>query len=208
MAWTYETLKTAIREYLVELDDDDLEANLDTIITQAEDRILKAVQMPDFRKNVTGTMTSGDQYLGIPDDFLSVYSLGVNDSGMEFLIYKDVNFLREAYPSASTEGTPRYYGIWDDAFFIVAPTPDQNFEVELHYFHKPESITVAVSGTSWLGTHAESSFFSVCLHEGYVFLKGDPDLMEKYKNQAEEAIAGLKQIGEARNRTDSYRSGI
>lgn len=208
MAWTYTTLKQALRDYLVELDDDDYEANLDVIIRQAEDRILKNVQMPDFRKNVTGTMTADDQYLGIPSDFLSAYSLGIDNSGMEFLIFKDVNFIREAYPSTSGTGTPRYYSIWDDDFFIVGPTPDQNYTVELHYFHKPESITVAADGTSWLGTHAESTLLSVCLHEGYVFLKGDQDLMQKYKEQAEQAIAGLKALGEGRNKTDSYRSGI
>ena len=208
MAWTFDTLKQAMRDYLVELDDDDLEANLSIIILQAEDRILKNVQMPDFRKNVTGSMSNGVQYLGIPDDFLAPYSLGLDNNGMEFLIFKDVNFIREAYPSAGYEGTPRYYGIWDDEFFIVGPTPDQNYTVELHYFHKPESITVSADGTSWLGTHAESTLLSACLHEAYVFLKGDQDLMAKYKEQFDTALAGLKLLGEGRNKTDSYRSGM
>jgi len=204
MAWTYTTLSQAIQDYL-ETDETTFVANIPVIVQQAEDRILKQVQLPDFRKNATGTATASDQYLGIPTDFLAPYSLALDNSGYEFLLFKDVSFIREAYPSAATTGVPKYYAIFDDDFFILGPTPNANFAVELHYFHKPTSIVTA--STSWLGTHAESALFSQCIHEAYVFLKGDPDLMAKYKEQADADVAALKLLGEGRNRIDNYRIG-
>lgn len=208
MAWTLTTLQTAIKDYVVEWDSD-FDSNLNVIITQAEDRILKNpnIQIPDFRKNVEGSMTADSQYLGIPDDFLAPYSLGVDNSGTEFLIFKDVNFIREAYPVVTDTATPRYYGIWDDEFFIVGPTPDANYDVELHYFHKPDSITVSGDGTSWLGTNAESCLFSGCILEAYIFLKGDADTLAKYEERYKEALAELGVLSEGRNTTDQYRSG-
>lgn len=202
MAWTYTTLKQAIQDKL-ETTETTFVSNLDIIIQQAEERLLKRVQLPDFRKSSTGTFTASNAYLAIPDDMLAPYSLAVDNSGYEYLLLKEVNFIREAYPSASTEGVPRYYAIFDDEFFIIGPTPDSNYDTELHYFYKPESIVTAA--TSWLGDHAEAALYSACIHEGYVFLKGDPDLMQVYKEQMDADIGDLKLLGEGRNRFDNYR---
>ena len=206
MAWTFTTLKTAIQDYL-ETSDSTFVSSLPTIITQAEDRILKSVQLPDFRVNKTGTMTSGNPYLQTPSDFLAAYSMAVDNSGYEYLLFKDVNFVRALYPDESATGVPKYYALFDDASFIVGPTPNANFTVELHYFYKPESITTAASGTSWLGTNAESTLLYGCLVEAYTFLKGDPDLMQLYMGRYDDALAKLKSLGEGYNTTDSYRSG-
>lgn len=206
MAWTFTTLKAAIQDYL-ETSDSTFVSSLPTIITQAEDRILKSVQLPDFRVNKTGTMTSGNPYLQTPSDFLAAYSMAVDNSGYEYLLFKDVNFVRALYPDESATGVPKYYALFDDASFIVGPTPNANFTVELHYFYKPESITTAASGTSWLGTNAESTLLYGCLVEAYTFLKGDPDLMQLYMGRYDDALAKLKSLGEGYNTTDSYRSG-
>ena len=206
MAWTFTTLKTAIQDYL-ETTESTFVATLPTIIQQAEDRILKSVQLPDFRVNKTGSMTTDNAYLQVPSDFLAPYSLAVDNSGYEFLLFKDVNFIRELYPDATATGVPKYYAIFDDNSFIVGPTPNADFSVELHYFYKPESITVSVSGTSWLGDHAESTLLYGCLVEAYTFLKGDADLLQLYMARYEDALAKLKSLGEGYNTTDSYRSG-
>lgn len=204
MAWTYATLTASLKTYL-QKDEPVFNAEIPTIVKQAEDRILKQVQLPDFRKNVTGSTTGSDQYLGIPTDFLAPYSLAVDNDGLEFLLFKEVNFIREAYPSVAVTGVPKHYAIFEDDFFILAPTPDTTYSVELHYFYRPASIVT--NGTSWLGTHAESALFSACLLEAYIFLKGDPDLLAAYNTRAETAMADLKVLGEGRNRTDMYRSG-
>lgn len=206
MAWTFTTLKTAIQDYL-ETTESTFVSTLPTIITQAEDRILKSVQLPDFRINKTGTMTSGNSYLEVPSDFLAPYSLAVDNSGYEYLLFKDVNYIRELYPSASATGIPKYYALFDDTAFIVGPTPNANLAVELHYFYKPESITVSASGTSWLGSNAESTLLYGCLVEAYTFLKGDPDLFQLYMGRYDDALMKLKSLGEGYNTTDSYRAG-
>lgn len=202
MAWTYATLNQAIQDYM-ESDETTFVNNIPVIVKQAEDRILKQVQLPDFRKNTSGSMTASNQYLGIPTDFLAPYSLAVDNSGYEYLLFKEVNFVREVYPDFTTTGVPRYYAIFQDDYFLLGPTPNANFDTELHYFYRPTSIYDA--GTSWLGTHAENALLNVCLHEAYIFLKGDPDLMQKYREQAEMDIAALKLLGEGRNRMDTYR---
>jgi hypothetical protein len=204
MAFTYTTLKATIQDY-VQSTETDFVANIDTIIKQAEDRILKSVQLPDFRVNKLGSLTSGNQYLTMPSDFLAPYSLAVDDSGYEYLIFKDVNFIREAYPSSSTTGTPKYYAIFDENTFILGPSPDDDFTVELHYFHKPASIVD--DGTSWLGTNAESVLLYGCLVEAYTFLKGEADLLQVYMARYQEALEDLKGLGEGYSTTDSYRSG-
>lgn len=206
MAWTYTTLKTAIQDYL-QTTETSFVTNLPTFITQAEERILRTVQLPDFRKNVTGTLTSGDQYLAMPSDFLSQYSLAIDNTGYEYLLFKDANFIRESFPSSSTQGVPKYYGIFDDANFIIGPTPNANFAVELHYLYKPASITTDPSGTSWLGTNAENALLYGSLIEAYVYLKGDPDMMSLYQSKFDESLAQLKILGEGFNTTDNYRSG-
>jgi hypothetical protein len=206
MAWTFTTLKAAIQDYL-ETTETSFVANLPAIIRQAEDRILKSVQLPDFRKNSIGTTSDGNKYLQVPDGFLAPYSLALDNSGYEFLLFKDVNFIREAYPVATDKGTPKYYGIFDSENFILGPTPSSNFAVELHYFYKPDSITTASSGTSWLGTNAESTLLYGSLVEAYTFLKGEADLMQLYVGRYEEAITNLKGLAEGYDTTDSYRSG-
>lgn len=206
MAWTYTTLKTAIQDYL-QTTETSFVTNLPTFITQAEERILRTVQLPDFRKNVTGTLTSGDQYLAMPSDFLSQYSLAIDNTGYEYLLFKDANFIRESFPSSTAQGVPKYYGIFDDANFIIGPTPNANFAVELHYLYKPASITTDPSGTSWLGTNAENALLYGALIEAYVYLKGDPDMMSLYQSKFDESLAQLKILGEGYNTTDNYRSG-
>ena len=206
MAWTYTTLKSTIQDYL-ETTETTFVNNLGVIVSQAEDRILKTVQLPDFRKSTTGAMTSGNSYLSTPSDFLSPYSLALNNSGYEYLIFKDVNFIREAYPVAATTGVPKYYGLFNETSFILGPTPGSGYSVELHYFYKPESITTASAGTSWLGTNAESALLNASLVEAYTFLKGEPDLLQLYEGRYQEAIAQLQKLGEGCSTTDSYRSG-
>ena len=206
MAWTFTTLKNAIQDYL-ETTETTFVNNLSIIITQAEDRILNSVQLPDFRKNVTGTTTDGTPYLTMPSDFLAPYSLSVDNSGYEYLLFKDVNFIREAYPAATTEGVPKYYAVFDENTFILGPTPSSNLTAELHYFYKPESITASSDGTSWLGTNAESALLYGSLVEAYTFLKGDADMLNIYMTRYNEALADLKNIGEGYDTTDSYRSG-
>ena len=206
MAFTYTTLKQTIQDYL-ETTESTFVANLPTIVAQAEERILKEVQLPDFRKNVTGSLTANNQYLSAPTDYLGIYSIAVDNSGYEYLLNKDVNFIREAYPLSTVTGVPKYYGVFDERTLIVAPTPNASFAVELHYFYRPESITVSSSGTSWLGDNAENALLYGCLVESYTFLKGDAELLQLYMAQYAEAIGRLKTLGEGYGTTDSYRSG-
>lgn len=206
MAFTYTTLKQTIQDYL-ETTETTFVSNLPNIITQAEERILKEIQLPDFRKNVTGSLSADNQYLSTPTDYLAIYSLAVDNSGYEYLLNKDVNFVREAYPVSTVTGVPKYYAIFNETTIIVAPTPSSSFNVELHYFYRPESITVAASGTSWLGDNAENALLYGSLVESYTFLKGDPDLLQLYKVQYDEAVNRLKTLGEGYGTTDSYRSG-
>ena len=206
MAFTFTTLKSAMQDYLQNTETTFVN-DLATIIVQAENRILKSVQLPDFRKNTTGTMTSDNAYLSTPTDFMAPYSLALDNSGYEFLLFKDVNFIREAYPVSSTTATPKYYALFDDDSFILGPTPNSNYSVELHYFYKPTSITTSGDGTSWLGDNAETVLLYGCLVEGYTFMKGEPDLLAVYEKQYQDALMNLKSLGEGYSTTDSYRSG-
>tara|TARA_R110000796_G_scaffold79588_2_gene176726 strand:+ start:474 stop:1115 length:642 start_codon:yes stop_codon:yes gene_type:complete len=206
MAWTLTTLKSTIQDYLQNTETTFVN-DLSTIIVQAENRILKSVQLPDFRKNSTGTMTSGNAYLNTPTDFMAPYSLALDNSGYEYLLFKDVNFIREAYPVSSTTATPKYYALFDDASFIVGPTPNSSYAVELHYFYKPTSITTSGDGTSWLGNNAETALLYGCLVEGYTFMKGEQDMLAVYQKQYEDALMQLKSLGEGYSTTDNYRSG-
>tara|TARA_R100000700_G_scaffold29920_1_gene36854 strand:+ start:1732 stop:2373 length:642 start_codon:yes stop_codon:yes gene_type:complete len=206
MAFTFTTLKTAIQDY-TQNSETTFVNNLPVIIKQAEDRILKSIQLPDFRKNVTGTLTDGNEYLATPTDFLAPYSLAVDNSGYEYLVFKDVNFIKEAYPVSTTKGIPKYYAIFDSNTFIVGPTPNANLSAELHYFYKPQSITESADGTSWLGTNAESSLLYGSLYEAYTFMKGEQDVMQLYATRYQEALKELKELGEGYDTTDNYRSG-
>ena len=207
MAFTFTTLKTAIQDYL-ESSETTFVNNLPLIIQQAEQRILRTAQIPDLRKNVTGTLTKGNPYLAMPTDFLAPYSLAIENTGSEFLLFKDVNFMREAYPVSTTEGVPKYYSIFDAYNFIVGPTPSANYAAELHFMFEPESITVSATGKSWLGTNAEMTLLYSCLVEGYTFLKGSGDQMQWYNSKFEDAVSRLKSLGEGYDTTDNYRSGI
>tara|TARA_Y100001937_G_scaffold43862_1_gene61874 strand:+ start:17551 stop:18192 length:642 start_codon:yes stop_codon:yes gene_type:complete len=203
---TYAELKSAIQNYL-QNSETQFVSDLPTIIKQAENRILKTVKLPVFRKNVTGTLTSGNEYLATPTDFLDNYSLSfTNSSEQTFLLFKDVNFIREAYPNKSTTGLPKHYAIFDNTSFIVGPTPNSNFTVELHYFYSPTSITAgADSGTTWLSTNAENALLYGSLLEGYTYMKGEPDIMQMYEKRYEQALVRLKTLAEGENTTDHYR---
>ena len=201
----YTELKAQIWAYL-QTDDDGLGGMTDTIIRQAEERIVRSVQLPNFRKNVTGNATGGVKYLSTPSDFLSAYSLAVIVSGdQSYLLPKDVAFIREAYPTASTTGVPKYYAIFDDNTFLLGPAPTTGYDFELHYYYEPASIVD--TSTSWLGDNAENALLYGCLVEGYTVLKGDPELMQVYVDRYIDALTQLKTLGEGRDRSDTYRNG-
>ena len=208
MSWTFTTLKTAIQDY-TQNTESTFVTNLPIIIVQAENRIIKSVELPNFRQNVTGTLTSGNPYLSTPSDYLYPFSLAVLDSSnnYDYLLNKDVSFIREAYPTASTTGSPKFYAQFDDDTFIVAPSPDANLTVELHYFYIPQSITVASSGESWLGTNATEALLYASLVEAYTFMKGEPDIMANYEKRFQEALQKLTLLSDGYNRKDAYRDG-
>jgi hypothetical protein len=203
---TYAELKSLIQNY-VQNTETTFVSDLPNLIKQAEERILKTVNLPVFRKNVSGTLTSGNQYLATPSDFLDNFSLSFTSSSEQtFLLYKDVNFIREAYPNASTTGIPKHYALFDDTTFIVGPTPNDNFVVELHYFYRPASITAgADSGTTWLATNAINTLLYGTLLESYVYMKGEPDIMIQYEKRYLEALGKLKNLAEGDNTVDIYR---
>ena len=206
---TYSELKSLIQDYLQNTETSFV-SNIDNIIKQAEERILKTVKLPVFRKNVTGSLSSGNKYLSTPTDFLHNFSLSITSSDEEiFLLFKDVNFIREAYPNASTTGIPKHYALFDDSTFIVGPTPNAAFTAELHYFYRPASLTAgADSGTTWLSTNARNALLYGSLIEGYMYMKGDPDLMAQYEKRYMESISRLKSLGEGDNTVDTYRDDV
>ena len=209
---TLTELKTLIKDYLQNTETTFVN-DLDQIIKQAEDRIFNSVQLPVERKNQTGSTSADNQYLSIPTDFLAPYSLSVTDGSgnQQFLLNKDVNWMRETYPSATATGSgslPKYYAIFNNSFFIMAPTPGAVFAAEIHYSYKPASITSgATGGTTWLSTNAESALLYGCLVESYTYMKGEPDLLALYDKRFMEALAQLKMFGEAKETTDEYMSG-
>jgi hypothetical protein len=192
-------------------------AQINRFITQAEQRIYNSVQFPSLRKNVTGTITSGNKYLSCPDDFLSSYSLAIfSGSGpYTFLLNKDVNFMREAYPTPTDTGTPKYYALFgptvsgstisNELSFILGPTPDAAYSAELHYYYYPESITTAL--TTWLGDNFDTVLLYGSLVEAYTFMKGEQDLIVLYDTKFKEALALAKRLGDGLERQDAYRSG-
>lgn len=183
--------------------------DINNFIRQAEQRIYNTVQLPALRKNVTGTLSIGNKYLAMPLDWLSTFSLAVINSANEYsyLLNKDVNFIRQSFPDTDTDfyGEPQYYAVFDNATFIVGPTPDANYSAELHYFYYPESIVTA--GTSWVGTNFSSALLYGSLLEAYTYMKGEKDVLDNYRNRYDEAMLLLKQLGDGKNRQDSYRSG-
>lgn len=174
---------------------------------QAEQIIYNAVQIPALRKNQTGNVTSGNKYLMFPADFLYAYSLAVIDGSGNFtyLLNKDVNFVREAYPAPTDTGIPKHYALFDDTAFLLGPTPDANYDVELHYGYYPQSIVVA--GTTWLGDEFDSALLNGALVEAIRFQKGEPDMVALYEKKFAESLALLKNLGDGKMRQDAYRSG-
>lgn len=193
-------------------------AQINRFIEQAEQRIYNSVQFPSLRKNVTGTITANNRYLSCPDDFLAPYSLAVYPYGggdYSYLLNKDVNFVREAYPSPTDTGIPKYYALFgptvsgatisNELSFILGPTPDAAYSAELHYYYYPESITTAT--TTWLGDNFDTVLLYGALVEAYTFMKGEPDLIQLYDAKYKEALGLAKRLGDGMERQDAYRSG-
>jgi len=210
MSFTYGQLKTAIQDY-TENDETSFVNNLPTFIKLSEERILKNVQLSLFRKNVSGTLTNANKYLACPSDFLAPFSLSfVNtDNDHVFLEFKDADFVQTFNPDATTTGDPRYYAVFDIDNFIIGPTPNSNYAVELHYFYRPTSLTAGSdSGTTWLSENAEIAMLYGSLMEAYIYMKGEQDVLAQYEKRFMEAIQGLKMFGEAKEVTDEYRTGM
>lgn len=206
----YSELQTAVSDYT----ENTFTSTDFAYMTQiAEEKIYNSVQLPSLRKNVTGTLTSGNQYLSAPTDFLSVFSLAVISSGSySYLLNKDVNFIREAYPTAATVGTPKYYAIFgptstdpNELTLLLGPTPTTGLTVELHYFYKPVSIVTA--GTSWLGDNFSSALVNAVLVEAARFMKAEADIVALYDSQYNQSLTLLKNLGDGKLRQDAYRSG-
>lgn len=188
-----------------------------TFVTQAEERIYNTVQIPPLRKNVTGGVTAGNKYLSCPTDFLSTFSLAVIDAdgNYEYLLNKDVNFIRASFPNPNDEGLPKYYALFgptvvssvttDELSFILGPTPDEDYDVELHYYYYPQSITTA--GTSWLGDNYSPALLYGSLVEAYTYMKGEQDIMAFYEKKYQDALGQLNRLGTGLERGDAYRDG-
>ena len=202
---TYAELTAAIKDYCSNTETNFVAA-IDTFIKQAEQRIYRSVNLPVNRKNVAGTITDGNKYLSMPTDFLLPLSLSLTSSSNQiFLLNKDANFIRSAYPDASTEGVPKYYGIFTSDTFIIGPTPNADFVTELHYYYEPASIVDA--SPSWLGTNADTVLLYGSLVEAYTYMKGDADIMQLYQQRYKEALDLLKIQVESRMNVDEYRNG-
>ena len=208
MSFTYDGLKQAIQDY-TENAETTFVSNLPIFIRAAEERILKSVQLNLFMRNQIGAMTLGNQYLGAPSDFLAPFSLTLTDNGKkEFLEFKDLSFIEVFSPDATATGKPRYYAQFDVGNFILAPTPDKNYDVEVQYMFRPASLTSgAGTATSWLSENAELSLLYGSLVEAYIFMKGEQDIMAQYNQRFTEALTGLKMLGEAKETTQDYRVG-
>ena len=194
-------------------------AAIPVFVTQAEERIYNSVQIPALRKNVTGVVTTGNKYLSCPGDFLSSFSLAAIDAdgNYEYLLNKDVNFMRAAYPNPTEQGIPKYYSLFgptvvtdvvtDELSFILAPTPDDDYTMELHYYYYPESITTAADGRTWLGDNYSPILLYASLVEAYVYMKGEQDVMAFYQQKYQEAMMQLNRLGTGLERGDAYRDG-
>jgi len=208
MSFTLATLKTAVKDYC-ETSESTFDTQLTTFIQEAEERILKNVELPDFRKNVTGTSTASSTYLSTPSDFLAPYSLSVISSNVyHYLLFKHVSFIRDYTTNPSTTGLPKYYAVFDENTFILAPTPDSNYTFELHYKHRPASLTAgADSGTTWLSTNAPDALLYGTLVEAATFLKV-PEEVAQYEQRFVSATAALKRLGEGYGARDEFRYDI
>lgn len=209
----YTELRQAIIDY-TETDETIFVQNIPTFVEQAEERIYNTVQIPALRRNVTGNTTATNKYLACPDDFLSVFSMAAVDATgrYEYMLNKDVNFIRQAYPNPNSQGLPRYYALFgprsgnsNELAFILGPTPDASYSIELHYFYYPESIVTA--GTSWLGDNYSPVLLYGALREAYLFQKGEADLISNVEAKYNEALQQLNRLGTGLERGDAYRDG-
>jgi hypothetical protein len=203
----YAQLSTLIQQY-VESTEASLVANIPTFVKLAEERIYNSVQIPALRQNSTATLSIGSPYMALPTDWLATFSLAAITpvtNVYTFLINKDVNFIRECYTQASTQGLPQYYAIWDDSTMILGPTPDLAYTLELNYYYYPQSIVDA--GTSWLGNNFETVLLYGSLREAYLYLKGEADLIAAYEQKYQEALEQIDRLGDGLERQDAYRSG-
>jgi hypothetical protein len=182
-------------------------ADIDTFIQQAEQRIYNTVQLPALRKNVTGNVTINNKYLSAPSDWLATFSLAVIDAtgNYTYLLDKDVNFIRESYRKGTDTGLPVYYALFDQDTFILGPTPDASYSMELHYYYYPTSIVTA--GNTWLGDNFDSALLYGALLEAYTYMKGEADVIQNYQSRYNDAMVLLKQLGDGKNRRDAYRNG-
>ena len=208
MSFTLTTLTASVQEW-TQNDESTFVAEIRFFIKNAEERIFKTVDLDYFRKNVTGTATSGNKFLQKPSDYLATFSLSLVSSGSNvFLLQKDVNFLQEYHPDPTVTGTPKYYAQFDLTNFILAPTPNANFTAELHYYYRPPSLTTDDSGSTWISTNAPDALLYGTLVEAYTFMKGEKDLLDLYNGRYLESIARLKNYAEGRNYSDSFREGL
>jgi hypothetical protein len=209
MSFTLATLKTAIQDY-TDNSETSFVTHLPDFIKAAEEKIFKSVDLDYFRKNVTSAFTSSDQFLSVPSDYLASFSLQITSSGSEsFLLQKDVNYLREYTPASTTTGLPKYYARFDEDNFIVAPTPNSNYTLQLNYYYRPASLTAgADSGTTWVSTNAPFALLYGSLIEAYYYMKGEPDVIAQYEKNYIFYVERLKDLGEARENTDGYRVGL
>jgi hypothetical protein len=218
---TYTELQAAICDYTQNFDQDFV-SNIPVFVQQAEQRIFNTVQFPSIRKNVMGVTSTNNKYLSCPNDFLAVYSLAVVDAlgNYEFLLNKDVNFIRQAYPNPTSTAIPKYYALFgptttndpspvitDELTFILGPTPNAVYNVELHYYYYPESISVAADGRTWLGDNFDTVLLYGALVEAVTFMKGEADMVALYDGKYKEALALAKRLGDGMERQDAYRSG-
>lgn len=203
----YAQLSQAIQEYCATTESSFV-ANIPTFVNLAEERIYNSVQLPAIRRNATSSLTADYPYLSLPLDWLATFSLAVLDpytNTYEYLLDKDANFIRAAYPDPTLTGIPRHYAQFDVGSLILGPTPDDSYVVELHYYYYPESIVTA--GTSWLGDNFETVLLYGSVREAYLYLKGEVDLTQMYEQKYQESLGLLKVLGDGKNRRDTYRSG-
>jgi hypothetical protein len=205
MAWTYITLVQAIKDF-TEYNETSFVSNINTFIQNCEERILYSVDLDVFRKNATGSASTGNQYVAVPSDFRAPFAMNITSAGSKvFLLNKDVEYLQEYNPTGAT-GIPKYYSIFDVDNFILSPVPNTNFPLELHYYYKPQSIVTA--GTTWIGDNAEQALLYGSLFEAYTYMKGEPEILNLYNQRFAEALTRLKNYGEGRENVDAYRDGL
>ena len=209
MSFTYAQLKQAIQDF-TENSETSFVNNLPIFIRAAEDRILQSVDLEVFRKNATSAMTAVDPFLSVPNDFLAPFSLQITTSGSEdFLLVKDVNYIQQYQIANVSTGVPKYYSVFDKDNFILAPTPNSNYTVELHYYYRPASLTAgAEDGTTWISENAPNTLLYGALYEAYTYMKGAADVLANYEKRFIENLSRLKDLGEARENTDAYRNGL